>query len=402
MMDRGDWLLAGAALYIGLMGIGIASFSRRYMSGAKDAKGFWVQALLLLCGALALTVSSNMAILVAAWCVPFFCLPRLIAPPGSETSAITASKLVQRTLFLGSAILFMAVAFGSFQAKSLQIHDFIDWLRNTSALEKNSVLAAMIFAGFLQSGIFPFNRWLIGTSWAPTPVSALMHAGIVNGGGILLVRMAPALSEAESMRILLIAVGVVGAIAGGFVSLTSTDYKRALASSTSTQMAFVLIQIGLGSTTSAVIHLVLHGIFKAFMFLGMANVHQESAKRFISSNGSIAIPYAIAGLGFLATFSLPGVAPWMPTLLLMSHWLTAVHVWKDSLFAYVGNALALILAVWGIHYISELGPHMPELKGMRPLVDLLILGAAITLAIIKTRPSRRIFLASLQAGQAPQ
>ncbi len=102
---------------------------------------------------------------------------------------------------------------------------------------------------------------------APTPASALMHAGFVNAGGVLLVRFAPVVTVDPDLLLVVVAVGGTSAIAGKLLKSVQTDVKGKLGCSTVGQMGFMIMQAGLGFFGAAITHLILHGFYKAYQFL---------------------------------------------------------------------------------------------------------------------------------------
>jgi NAD(P)H-quinone oxidoreductase subunit 5 len=136
----------------------------------------------------------------------------------------------------------------------------------------------LLIGAMTQSAIWPFHRWLTSSLNSPTPVSAIMHAGLVNGGGFLLTRFAPLYLEHSTLLTVIFAIGLVSALLGTLWKLMQSDVKRMLACSTMGQMGFMLIQCGLGLFPAAVAHLVWHGMFKAYLFLASGGAAQE--KRF--------------------------------------------------------------------------------------------------------------------------
>ncbi|WP_281176523.1 proton-conducting transporter transmembrane domain-containing protein, partial [Haloparvum sedimenti] len=118
-----------------------------------------------------------------------------------------------------------------------------------------------------QSALFPFHTWLLSSMTAPTPASALMHAGFVNAGGILLTRFAPLLADDRAVMSILVVVGAFSALLGQALLLVQTDVKRELGASTIAQMGFMILQCGLGFFAAAITHLILHGFYKAYLFL---------------------------------------------------------------------------------------------------------------------------------------
>jgi NAD(P)H-quinone oxidoreductase subunit 5 len=124
----------------------------------------------------------------------------------------------------------------------------------------------IIAAAIVQSAIYPFHRWLLSAMTAPTPASALMHAGFVNGAGILLALFATLLFASNTLSILFI-IGGLTAIIAQFTKLLQVNVKQKLGCSTIAQMGFMIMQCGLGFFNAAVVHLILHGFYKAYLFL---------------------------------------------------------------------------------------------------------------------------------------
>lgn len=130
----------------------------------------------------------------------------------------------------------------------------------------------LALAAFSRSAQFLLHTWLPYTMDGPTPVSALMHAGIVNAGGFLFNRFAPLFAHAGWALHLAFGVGLVTAVIGSALMLMQNDVKRSLGYSTMGQMGFMVMECGLGAFPLAVFHLIAHGFFKASLFLGAGNV----------------------------------------------------------------------------------------------------------------------------------
>jgi NAD(P)H-quinone oxidoreductase subunit 5 len=123
-------------------------------------------------------------------------------------------------------------------------------------------------AALLKCAQLPFHGWLIQVMEAPTPVSALLHAGVVNLGGFVLMRFAALVGEVPAAQVLLVAAGTATAVLAALVMSTRISIKVMLAWSTTAQMGFMLMQCGLGVWELALLHLVAHSLYKAHAFLG--------------------------------------------------------------------------------------------------------------------------------------
>jgi NADH:ubiquinone oxidoreductase subunit 5 (subunit L)/multisubunit Na+/H+ antiporter MnhA subunit len=110
-------------------------------------------------------------------------------------------------------------------------------------------------------------------------VSALLHAGIVNGGGFLAIRFAEVLVTVPAAMHLLAAIGAITAVYGSLVMLTQTSIKAALAWSTIAQMGLMLLECGLGAFPLALLHLIAHSFYKAHGFLASGTAVDAVARR---------------------------------------------------------------------------------------------------------------------------
>jgi len=132
-----------------------------------------------------------------------------------------------------------------------------------------TAIALLIFVGAMaKSAQFPLHVWLPDTMDSPTPVSALMHAGIVNAGGFLLNRLAPFYALSPNTLHIVFVIGALTVLLGASMMLAQNDIKKTLGFSTMGQMGYMIMECGLGAFALAIFHLIAHGLFKASLFLG--------------------------------------------------------------------------------------------------------------------------------------
>jgi NADH-quinone oxidoreductase subunit L len=131
-----------------------------------------------------------------------------------------------------------------------------------------TAVTLLLFVGAMsKSAQFPLHVWLPDTMDTPTPVSAFMHAGIVNAGGLLFNRLAPLFGQAPDTLHVAFVIGGLTAILGASMMLMQSDVKKMLGFSTMGQMGYMTMECGLGAFALAIFHLIAHGIFKATLFL---------------------------------------------------------------------------------------------------------------------------------------
>ncbi|MFP4182806.1 MAG: proton-conducting transporter membrane subunit [Thiohalospira sp.] len=160
-----------------------------------------------------------------------------------------------------------------------------------------SVAAWLVVAyAILKTGQFPFHGWLLQVMEAPTPVSALLHAGIVYSGALLVFRTHELLQAEGLALLLMVAVGLMTAVLASLAMLTQTAIKSSLAWSTAGQLGFMLLELGLGLFVLALLHLVAHSLYKAHAFLSSGSIVD-----LLRAPGAGAKPTGIATPAWLAT-----------------------------------------------------------------------------------------------------
>lgn len=135
-----------------------------------------------------------------------------------------------------------------------------------------AVTLLLLVGGMSKSAQFPLHLWLPDSLYAPTPIHALLHAGIINAGGFLLNRLAPLYALSPVTLHVVLAVGLCTVVFGKCMMLTRSDIKKTLGYSTMGQMGYMMMECGLGAFSLAVFHLVAHGLFKATVFLNCGDV----------------------------------------------------------------------------------------------------------------------------------
>ena len=146
-------------------------------------------------------------------------------------------------------------------------------------MRATTVATLLIFIGAMaKSAQFPLHLWLPDYLYAPTPVTALLHAGIINAGGFLLARLAPLYGLSPTTLHLVFAVGMLTALLGSSMMLVQSDIKKTLGYSTIGQMGFMIMECGVGAYGLAIFHLIAHGLFKGSLFLNCGYVIHAARK----------------------------------------------------------------------------------------------------------------------------
>ena len=180
-------------------------------------------------------------------------------------------------LLLLFAILWVSGATGHWQLSQVMIQDQLSG--DLESWERTCIQLLLIFSVVIPAAQWPFQRWLLDSAVAPTPVSAVMHAGIVNAGGILLTLFAPLFNGGSLAQIILLILAGISVLLGTGIMFVQVDYKRQLVGSTIAQMGFMLIQCALGAYSAAIIHAVFHGLFKSTLFLRAGSAFIRSTNK---------------------------------------------------------------------------------------------------------------------------
>ncbi len=267
-----DGLSIVMLLTISLIGAAVSTYAARYLDG-DPAQARFTQWLSWTLGAvLFLVISSDLVMFLLAWIATSHGLHQLLTFYAERPAArLVARKkfLISRMgdLFLLVAFVLLYKAFGTTEFAPLfaRAHEL------AGAPTAGLIGILLVLGAMTKSAQFPFHTWLPDTMETPTPVSALMHAGIINAGGFLMVRMSPIVSMAPSALWMLAVGGTVTAAFASVVMLTQTDIKRKLAWSTIGQMGFMMLQCGLGAFAAATLHIVGHSFYKGYAFLSSAS-----------------------------------------------------------------------------------------------------------------------------------
>ncbi len=244
----------------------VSSYSRHYLFGFKYHSRFALLCLGFTIAVITLVMSNHFAVLLGSWFMMGVFMSLLIGVDrdwheAREASRVTLGYFLTGTLFLGVGIFTLG-----FQSNSFLLDEVTMAIPQIEPVFALLAAICIILAAIVQSAIFPFHRWLLSAMTAPTPASALMHAGFVNGSGILLALFATLFFETHTLNLLLI-IGGLTAIVAQFTKLLQVQVKHKLACSTIAQMGFMIMQCGLGLFNAAVAHLILHGFYKAYLFL---------------------------------------------------------------------------------------------------------------------------------------
>jgi len=260
----------------------VQSYARRYLRGEATQARFVGLTVALTVGCVALVSAGTLVTVAIAWTVTGVTIVAVADLHPTRTSLASDRRRIRTAFALGDGSLILATLILSSLVGTIPLQDADVFLRRIDAAGEWAFVAAalVVVAASARCALFPFSSWLPATLGAPTPVSALLHAGAVNGGGLLLIRLAPVLDAWASSWYLAAGIGAVTALWAAAVMSVTVDVKGSLVRSTSAQMGFMIVTVAAGLPAAAVAHLVAHGLYKAALFLGSGSaVHDITAYR---------------------------------------------------------------------------------------------------------------------------
>lgn len=390
------------ALLVQLLSAVIGGFSVRYLQGEPGQRRYIAAFAAVLAAVHLLLLANHWLVLITAWALVGMALQQLLCfyrdRPFARLAALK-KRLADRTadvLLLGAcALAWSEVGSGSLSA--LWAHLASQGMSTTLQLSAMALVLAVI----LRTALLPVHGWLIQVMEAPTPVSALLHAGVVNLGGFVLIRFAPLLEQAALARILLLVFGLATAVLAGMVMLTRISIKVRLAWSTVAQMGFMLIECALGLYTMAALHLLGHSLYKAHAFLSASTAVRQTRRREL--HGPVQpMASSLAGapvVSMAVVLSIVAVSdqapwPWWWSAILGLAW--APLLWLSSgatdLVARLWQAIFGLLVVAGLTTAARIAHGLPLGIEDRPhqelgLVALVSMTALyLCLALLQLRP----------------
>jgi NAD(P)H-quinone oxidoreductase subunit 5 len=290
---RLDAVSAVMLVLVTFVGWVVVRYSANYMDGEAEQGPFtgWLCATLAV--VMLLVIAGNTLQLAIAWILTSVFLHKLLLFYPERVAAQRAARKKWVTARAGDAALIVAVVVLYNQFGTGDIAAILSAASAADSVPGATwVAAALALAAILKSAQFPTHGWLTEVMETPTPVSALLHAGVINAGGFLLIRFADVMLLSPAVLAVLVMLGGFTALFGGLVMLTQSAVKTSLAWSTVAQMGFMILQCGLALFPLALLHIVAHSLYKAHAFLASGQAVDGVAA--IRRPGPVAIPNGTA------------------------------------------------------------------------------------------------------------
>lgn len=386
----------GPIVLVAFVALAVVAYAFGY--GPERGRARMVGLLLVFAGTMELLlVSADLLTLLIAWELVGALSWGLIShrwradAPAKAAHAFIATRVGDLGLFLAAGAAYAASA-------SLAMDD----LAGIEGRNAQVLAAGVLLAAAAKSAQGPFAPWLFSAMAGPTPASALLHsATMVAAGAYLLARLQPVLDTVNWFGSATVALGLVTAIAGGMVAAVTPEAKRLLAGSTSAQYGLMFVAVGAGYPGVALAHLVVHGLFKALLFISAGVAIEESGSERLSTmtlGRRFPVVAAASAVGALALAAVPPlagawtkeeivaagahVAPWIGGVLVVAGGLSAFYAARFHLALFDGGPtgtdpatpgrspaepslllLAVPSVVLGAVWLPALGDRVPDVVG---------------------------------------
>ncbi|CAN8138704.1 NADH-quinone oxidoreductase subunit L [Thiomicrorhabdus sp. 6S2-11] len=346
-------------------------YSRAYMAGNREEEKRYIRWLSITLGFVTLVVVSNhMMMMLVAWIGISVALHQLLIFYPERQRAVLAAHKKYIFARIAEICLFGGVMILYYQHDTWLISDIYANLSQAETLTYADQIAALFLAAaaLVKCAQLPLHGWLIQVVEAPTPVSALLHAGIINLGGFLMIVFAPLLILSSAAQWLLLIIGGLTTVLAALVMMTRATVKVRLAWSTMSQMGLMLVECALGLFELALLHLIAHSCYKAYAFLNSGTEVESTMKKRLSKSvpptradwwmGAILAGALVIALIVVAQLPAP-YSPWILLAIALTLLIAERRgrLSTASVFSMVGLA-AILLAAYtlqkmGIHFIVE-------------------------------------------------
>ena len=372
---RLDGLSAVMFTLVAMLGAVVVEFSRNYLDGDPRQGTFLGDLSLTVACVMVLVLAGNLVQLLVGWVATSLALHRLLLFYRDRPGAVIAARKKFIVARVGDASFLIATILLIRQFGSGDLGTVLAGAESLASagqlpISLHAAAALIALTAILKGAQFPAHGWLIEMQETPTPVSALLHAGILNGGTFLVVRLAAVVQLSAPVLGGLVVVGGFTALFASVVMVTDSRIKATLAYSSAAHMGFMLLLCGIGAYPVAIAHLVGHSFYKAHAFLSSGSaVDTARAARVLGKDAKIPLPRILSsyvvtalivsgvgklmGVSVLATPTSTGVALIM--VVALAHLMARGASGKASAQVIGKTALAVVATALSFYVLERIG-----------------------------------------------
>jgi NADH:ubiquinone oxidoreductase subunit 5 (subunit L)/multisubunit Na+/H+ antiporter MnhA subunit len=274
-----DELSLGFGLVVAIVGILIGRFAVHYLHRESGHARFFGFLGLAVAGLEVVALAASYDILFLGWEIVGVSSVAMVlffhtrpGPVRAAMQVLASYRIADLGLLLGAVVLHDAAGTTRYEA----VFEHGAWPRGATHIDVSAatiVAALLVLSASGKSAQLPFSAWLPRAMEGPTPSSALFYGALsIHAGVFLLLRSAPLFEHAPVARFVLLAVGGATALYAALTGRVQSDAKGQMAFATMAQVGVMFVEIGLGFTTLAALHLVAHAFLRGFQLLRTPSV----------------------------------------------------------------------------------------------------------------------------------
>ncbi len=358
-------------------------YSFGYMHGERGFQRYYAFLSLFTMSMLGLVVATNIFQMYMFWELVGVSSYLLIGFYYTSPAAIAASKKAFIVTRFADMFFLIGILIYGYYCRSFGF-EFNQEGFAQGAMMLSTALFLMFIGGAGKSAMFPLHIWLPDAMEGPTPVSALIHAATMVVAGVFqIARLFPLWIEYAPGTLHIVAwVGAFTAFYAAVVACCQSDIKRVLAFSTISQIAFMMVSLGVCTeyTTghehvgslgymASMFHLFTHAMFKALLFLGAGCIIHAVHSNEMSAMGGLRKYMPITHITFLiACLAISGIPPFSG-FFSKDEILTAAFAYMPAM-GWIMTAIAAMTAFymfrlyygifWGTENVELHAKHTPH------------------------------------------
>lgn len=399
-----DPISAMMLIVISTVSLMVHLYSMGYMHGEEGFQRYYAVLSLFSFAMLGLVVATNIFQMYIFWELVGVSSFLLISFYYTKPSAVKAAKKAFIVTRFADMFFLMGILILSFYTQTFDFGPLTEVTNNHVAIVSEtmggvtfcglSVISIAVFLIFLggagKSAMFPFHIWLPDAMEGPTPASALIHAATMVVAGVYLVaRLFPIyFFEAHDVLTIIAYIGAFTSLFAAVIACTQTDIKRVLAFSTISQIAYMMVALGVsgyeGSEglgfTASMWHLFTHAMFKATLFLAAGCVIHAVHSNEMDAMGNLRKHLKITHIAFLiACLAIAGIPIFSgffskDEILVAAHEASPVIYWCQTLVAGL-TAFYMFRLYYRIFWYNEpnYGHHTPHESPANMWIPLMVL-----------------------------
>ncbi|MFX0539040.1 Na+/H+ antiporter subunit A [Ornithinimicrobium sp. Y1847] len=367
-IDTLAWVMT---LIVSAIGALILVYCAHYFDDRDRNLGLLSGSLVGFAGAmLGLVTTDDLLVLYIFWEITTVLSYLLVGYLTTSAASTRAAKQALIVTTFGGLAMLIGIVFVGHDAGTYRISEIIAHPRAGTLVTWGIVL--LLVGAITKSALVPFHFWLPGAMAAPTPVSAYLHAAaMVKAGVYLVARFAPGYADLLAWQVIVLVLGSATMLLGAFRATRQTDLKLILAYGTVSQLGFLTLLLGYGSTGATLAGLTLvvaHSLFKAALFLTTGAIDHAAGTRDIRRLTGVRRRAPLLALaGTLAAMSMAG----LPVLLgfvgkeaAVAALVYPVDGWWSlqgmaAIAAIIGSVMTMVYSlryVWGAFTDGAQGP----------------------------------------------